>query len=165
MKLSDLKGKGVVKKIIEKYLLGVYVIRSGGSLLYSFKIDESINNDLICQFVAALSMFGEENVGKISSIMIKGLDVEMKIVAKHDLILVILFHAGMVQDYLEDEAEKGLDRFYKKFKTHLEKDKLNQALYERFDKDLWKIIQQYLVRIGVLREVIGVSTDLDFVIG
>ena len=71
--------------------------------------DPSLNVDLISQFVAALNMFGAESVGKIKRILIEGLNVEMNIVSKHDLIGTIFFRPNMVKDHLDQEATMALE--------------------------------------------------------
>jgi hypothetical protein len=71
----------------------------------------------------------------------------------------------MVQEYLEEESERLLDSFYQQFREPLEKGKINQAIYERFDRTTWEIVKDYLVRIGVIKDIVGLSTDLDFMVG
>lgn len=58
----------------------------------------------------------------------------------------------MVKNYLEEEAIKGLNLFYKNLKFHLNKKKSNQAIYESFDEEICHIITEYLRKIGVLKE-------------
>ncbi len=149
----------MVQKFLEKYLLAVGICRTGGALLYSFQIDRKINMNLISQFIAALAIFGQENLGKIDRVFIKGLDIEMSFVTKHDLIFTVLFRPGMVQDYLNEESEKGLDRFYSLFREPLEAKKTNMVLYEGFDPEMCLLIQQFLVRIGVL-ECVDCSLEI-----
>ncbi|UYP45736.1 hypothetical protein NEF87_002021 [Candidatus Lokiarchaeum ossiferum] len=140
----------LVEKLLKEYILALGICRSGGDLLYYVQIDKSINLELIAQFIAALSMFGEENLGKIERITLKGLEIEMSITTKNDLLFVVLFKPHMVQDYLDEEAEKGLDRFYALFKDNLDQNKTNRVLYESFDREMCLMIQNYLVRIGIL---------------
>ena len=155
----------IVKKIVTKYLLGVFISRTSGEMLYSFQISPSIRSELIAQFIAALAMFGEENMGKITRIMIKGLDVEMSIHSKHNLILAILFKPNMVQSDLNEQGERLIEQFYTQYKDPIEKGRSNQAIYQPFDKITWEIIKEYLVKIGVIKDIVGVSTDIDFLVG
>jgi hypothetical protein len=155
----------IIPKILKKYLLGIFISRAGGEMLYSFQVDESIRTELIAQFIAALAMFGEENMGKISRIMIQGLDVEMSILSRYNLILTVLFKPNMVQRYLDVEAEKAIEAFYAQFKEPLEKGRLNQSIYQKFDKTMWELIKEYLVHIGVIKDIIGISNDIDFMVG
>ena len=53
----------MVQKFLEKYILAIGICRAGGDLLYYFQVDPSLQMDLIAQFIAALSMFGEEKLG------------------------------------------------------------------------------------------------------
>jgi len=149
----------LVESHLKKYILAIGICRSGGDLLYSIQLDKSLNLDLITQFVSALSMFGEENLGKIERITIKGLEIEMSIVSKYDLIFLVLFKSDMVQDYLNEESEKGLDKFYQIFRTYVDQNKTNKALYYSFDTEMCLLIQEYLVRMGVL-ECIDCSLEI-----
>jgi len=149
----------LVENYLKKYILAIGICRSGGDLLYSVQFDKNLNLDLITQFISALSMFGEENLGMIERITMKGLEVEMSIYSKHDLIFLVLFKSDMVQDYLNEESEKGLDKFYQIFKSYIDRNKTNKALYDSFDTEMCLLIQDYLVRIGVL-ECIDCSLEI-----
>ena len=131
--------------------MGVFVARESGDILYSkrFRCGD-LNLDLMSNFLSALSMFGEENLGKIKRIAVEGLDVEMSVFAKHGLILVILYHPNMVQDYLDEEADLGLDRFYDEFKCFIKANINNQTIYQHFDNSMAEIIYKYLMRIKAL---------------
>ncbi|WP_457558925.1 hypothetical protein [Candidatus Harpocratesius sp.] len=142
----------IIKEILKKYVLGIVISRSSGDVLYNFQVDPGIRVDLISQFIAALALFGEENVGQINRIFIGGLNIELSIIQRNELILTTFFRPNMVKNYLEEEAIKGLDLFYKKFKIPLEQKKSNQAIYESFDEEICHIITEYLKKIGVLKE-------------
>ncbi|MHA2017545.1 MAG: hypothetical protein ACTSXY_04635, partial [Promethearchaeota archaeon] len=75
-----------IQKILNKYMLGVFIARKGGDILYSkqFQSDSTININLMSNFISALSMFGEENIGDIKRIFVEGLNITMNIVSKHD---------------------------------------------------------------------------------
>jgi hypothetical protein len=139
-----------VEELLRKYILALGISRMGGDMLYYIQIDKSLKLELIVQFIAALSMFGEENLGKIDKIIIKGLEIEMSILTRHNLIFFVMFKANMVQDYLTDESENCLDLFYHKYQPLLDQNKTNRALYEKFDREMCLCIQNYLVRIGIL---------------
>ena len=141
-----------VRKVVKKYMLGIFISESGGSILYPFQISPQIREDLVSSFISALAMFGEENVGKIRRVFIEGLDVEMSIYSKHDLILTVIFKPNMVQDHLDEEMEHTLDLFNEKYSKELKERKLNQALYRKFDSAMVKIITDYFLRIEVLKE-------------
>lgn len=141
-----------VQKILGKYMLGIFICRKGGDILFSYQIDPTLKIDLISNFIAALSMFGEENVGQIKRIFIEGLNVEMNIVSKHDLILVSFFRPNMVKDHLREESEKTLEKFYSIFKEQIEQGKTNLSIYLKFDDEMCQIVLGYLKRIGVFKE-------------
>ncbi|MHA1618803.1 MAG: glutaredoxin family protein [Promethearchaeota archaeon] len=149
----------LVEDLLRKYILALGISRVGGGLLYCIQIEKSLNLDLISQFIAALSMFGEENLGKIDRIMIKGLEIEMSIVTRHELVFFVLFKPQMVQDYLDEESERSLNIFYRKYRRYIDANRSNRALYEEFDKEMCLAIQNYLVRIGVL-ECVDCSLEI-----
>lgn len=140
----------IVENLLRQYILALGISRIGGDMLYCIQIDKSLKLDLISQFVAALSMFGEENLGKIDRIMIKGLEIEMSVVTRHELVFFTMFRPHMTQDYLDEESEKTLVKFYRKYKSLLDANRSNRALFEGFDSDMCLSIQEYLVRVGIL---------------
>ncbi|MHA1720159.1 MAG: hypothetical protein ACTSWX_13820 [Promethearchaeota archaeon] len=141
-----------IQKILNKYMLGVFIARKGGDILYSkqFQSDSTININLMSNFISALSMFGEENIGDIKRIFVEGLNITMNIVSKHDLILTILFRPDMTTDFLDEEIHKGLDMFYEEFSAQIENCRTNQAIYQKFDDKMAILIHSYLVRINAL---------------
>ncbi len=141
-----------VRKLVNEYLMGIFICKTGGTVLYSYQVDPSLNVNLISQFVAALNMFGSENVGNIKRIVIEGIDVEMSIVTKHDLIGTIFFRPNMVRDYLNAESLKALNMFHTQFETYISQNRSNQELYTKFDESICVLIHDYLIRVGVLDE-------------
>ena len=141
-----------IQRILDKYMLGIFIARKGGDILYSkqFQSDSTININLMSNFISALSMFGEENIGDIKRIFVEGLNITMNIVSKHDLILTILFRPDMTTDFLDEEIHKGLDMFYEEFSTQIENCRTNQAIYQKFDDKMAILIHSYLVRINAL---------------
>jgi len=144
----------LVKKIIKKFLLGIYISRSGGDILYRFQISKDMQPDLISQFISALSMFGEEKMGAIKRIIIEGLNVELSIVSKHDLICVIFFRPNMVSNYLAAEAELGLDKFAEMFAEPLKNHRTNTEIYEkRFDAVMFGLVRDYLQKVKIFPQL------------
>ena len=141
-----------IQKILTKYILGMFICKKGGDILFSYQIDPKLKIDLISNFIAALSMFGEENVGQIKRIFIEGLKIEMNIVTKYDIILVSFFRPNMIKDHIEDEAIKILDKFYALFKDPIDQGKTNLSIYQKFDVEMFNFILLYLTRIGVYKE-------------
>lgn len=141
-----------IKKILQRYLKGIFITRESGSLLYSWQIDSHFQLDLISQFIAALSMFGEEKIGHIRRILIEGLNIEIAVVSKHGLIITTVFKADMVKDHLNLEGERILDRFVEQFSAPLAENRSNQSIYQQFDAEFWNFIYQYLHRIGIIEK-------------
>lgn len=140
----------IVQKMLKRYILGIFISRSGGDVLYRFQVSPDIQADLISNFVAALAIFGEEKIGAIKRIIIEGLHVELSIVTKHDLICVTFFSPGVITDHLEKEAEEGLDKFAAMFAQPLKQKRNNTLIYEKFDDVMCHLIQEYLQRMKIL---------------
>ena len=122
------------------------------NFLFSYQIDSTLKIDLISNFIAALSMFGEENVGQIKRIFIEGLNVEMNIVSKYNLISVFFFRPNMVRNHLEEEAEILLDRFYEIFKEPIKQRKTNLEIYLKFEEELCLCVLDYLRKQGIYED-------------
>jgi len=142
----------LVQKKLKKYMLGIFICRNGGDILFSYQIDSTLKIDLISNFIAALSMFGEENVGQIKRIFIEGLNVEMNIVSKYNLISVFFFRPNMVRNHLEEEAEILLDRFYEIFKEPIKQRKTNLEIYLKFEEELCLCVLDYLRKQGIYED-------------
>lgn len=140
----------LIQRILNHYLLGIYISRtSTGDILYKKEFQLQQRFPLIANFISALAIFGEENLGQIKRIVVEGLDVEMVVISKHGLFLSILFHPNMVTDYLTEESGACLDQFYAQFKAPIEAGKTNQDLYAKFESEMNALIFRYLSRIGV----------------
>ncbi len=138
------------QKILNKYLIGIFVAREGGDILYSKAFQDDLKLPLMSNFIAALNMFGEENIGKIKRILIEGLNIEMNIVSKHGLILTMLFRPNMVKDHISKFYEIGLDLFYAEFQEQIDQKKTNQSIYATFDTKMDEILYEYLIHIDAL---------------
>ncbi len=141
-----------VNNVLKDYLMGIAISKTSGQVLYFIEIDPKIKINLFSQFLAALSMFGEENLGKINRINIEGLNVELALITKHDLIATYFFRPDMVEDYLYEEAEKCLDLFYSEFKDQIDNNRANQNIYEGFDEKMCYIIYEYMVRLNIIKK-------------
>ncbi len=97
---------------ISKLLKGIIICKETGIYLLDLILDTNINPLLLSSFVGALSLFGEENMGKIEEITIKGLDIQMIIVNKYNLTLIAIMDKEFVKHNIREEAEKSLDMFY-----------------------------------------------------
>jgi len=100
----------------------------------------------LSSFVGALSLFGQENMGKIEEITIKGLDIEMIIVNKYNLVLIAIMAKEFLKQDIRNEAEKALDMFYS-----LYKDKIGESCdvqeFESFKDTLYTQIEKYFNKI------------------
>ena len=137
--------------LLKKYIMGIVISTDTGNVLYHLQIDKSLKIDLYTQFIAALAMFGEE-IGKIRRILIEGINIQITIKKKQNLIITSFFRPNVVQDYLAEEAEIILDVFHTQYKTLIDKDRSNQDLYNAFDNKICGIIYDYMVRIKAINE-------------
>ena len=74
-----------IKSEVSRLLKGIVICKETGIYLLDLILDSEINPILLSSFVGALSLFGEENMGKIEEINIKGLDIQMVMVNKYNL--------------------------------------------------------------------------------
>jgi len=102
-----------------KIIRALVICKTSGQYLVDQIFDTKINPIMISSFVSALSMFGQENMGKIEEISVKGIDVELIIVSKHDLILIVLMDRHFYKDIIRKSGEKILDLFFAMFSNQL----------------------------------------------
>ena len=137
------KDNGEIDEIvISKYLKGMVICHKNGTYLLDLILDTEINPVLLSSFVGALALFGAENVGKIEEIIVKGLDIQMIIVNKYDLILVAILAKDFVKEDIRNEAEKALDMFYSLYKDCF-KDCIDISIFEPFKNLLREQIISY----------------------
>jgi len=148
--MSDLQC-AYVQDILKKKLIGLLSSRDSGDVLYFLRIDDSLRIELFSNFIAAISMFGDE-VGKFKRMFIEGINYEINIIFKHGLIITIFFPPNTNENRDLDLFEQTLDLFYDQFKTYLQQGKCNQAIYERFDNIMCQIIRKFLIKLGIIKE-------------
>jgi len=115
---------------------------------------------LLSSFVGALGLFGE-NLGRIEEINIKGLDVEMIIVYKYNLIFVAILDKEFLKYDIREEAEKSLDMFYSLYRREIEENCNEVSQFTSFKNILFTQIEEYFNRIKEKSEVknFGFFTD------
>lgn len=79
--------------------------------------------------------------------MIKGLNLDLIIVNKYDLVLVIIIDKAFTRTYLRDIAEKTLDMFYILYEKDI-KDFLITDVFDSYKKILFLQIDDYLEKIA-----------------
>ena len=109
-------------------------------------LDSKINPILLSSFVGALRLFGD-NLGRIEEINIKGLDVDMIIVYKYNLIFVAILEKEFVRRDLRREAEKALDMFYLMYRSEINENCIDISQFRSFKDVLSKQIEEYFERI------------------
>jgi hypothetical protein len=100
---------------------------------------------LLSSFVGALSLFGKDNLGKIEEISVTGLDVDMIIVTKYDLIFIAIFAKEFAKNIQEmrKEIEKALDMFYSSYLEEI-KSGIDVSVFDGFKAILQMQIEDYL---------------------
>ncbi len=109
-------------------------------------LDTNINPVLLSSFVGALRLFGD-NLGQIEEINIKGIDVEMIIIYKYNLILVIIIDKSFMKQDIREEAEQALDVFYTLYTKEINEEVIEVSQFHSFKDILSTQIEQYFSRI------------------
>ena len=109
-------------------------------------MDTKIDPVLLSSFVGALRLFGD-NLGQIEEINIKGLDVEMVIVYKYNLIFVAILDKEFIKHNIREEAEKSLDMFYSLYRREIEENSMEVSQFTSFKNILLTQIEEYFNRI------------------
>jgi len=130
----------------ESLLKGIVICKESGEYLLDLILDAKINPVLLSSFVGALRLFGD-NLGEIKEINIKGLDVNMIIVYKYNLIFVAIMDKTLVKHDIREEAEKALDMFYTLYRTEINRNCIDVSQFEYFKKLLSKQIEVYSKKI------------------
>ena len=133
-----------IKNIIKQYnlLKGIVICKESGEYLLDLILDTHIDPVLLSSFVGALRLFGD-NLGEIEEINIKGLDVNMIIVYKYNLIFVAIMDKSFKKDNIRDEAIKALDMFYTLYRVEISQDCIDLMQFESFKKILIQQIEEY----------------------
>ena len=97
-------------------------------------------------FVGALRLFGD-NLGQIEEINIKGLDVQMVIVYKYNLIFVAILDKEFIKHNIREEAEKSLDMFYSLYRREIEENSIEVSQFSSFKNILLTQVEEYFNRI------------------
>lgn len=121
----------------------IVICRTSGEYLLDLILDSEINPLLLSSFIGALSLFGKENMGKIEELNIKGLDLEMIVVSKYDLIFIAIIDKQYVRELVREEAEKALEMFYLLYKDEIQ-DSVDTSIFDSFKKILILQIKEYL---------------------
>ena len=153
------------EKILNKYLLGIFISRNtDGKLLYSWKIDPNFEIDLAANFVHALAMFGDSV--EYRRVFIEGINIEMNLYAKDNLQICIFFQPHMVKDHLEVEGKEALGLFIDLFGEKINHSPIREEEFFSFDGVMFQFIQDYLIRLGILRETTDpTGTNVQLVLG
>jgi hypothetical protein len=122
------------------------ICKESGEYLLDLILDTKIDPVLLSSFVGALRLFGN-NLGELEEINIKGLDVDMIIVYKYNLIFVAILDKEFLKHNIRKEAEKSLDMFYTLYRTEINNDNYEISQFESFKNILAKQIEEYFIKL------------------
>lgn len=126
----------------KRFLVHAFIISdNNGRFLVDIVRNPKIETEHLSSFIGALKIFGEETLGKIRDIQINGLDINLMIVAKYNLISIVILDSDLPELNMRDGCEKILDAFNKFFKDKVEN--WNGALEEFRD---FRILMDGLVQ-------------------
>ena len=119
--------------------------KEDGTYLIDLILDSDINPVLLSSFVGALSLFGKDNLGKIEEISITGLEIDMIIVTKYNLILIAILAKEFAKNigFLRSEIEKALDIFYSSYQEEIA-NAVDVSVFDDFQQILKMQIEDYL---------------------
>ncbi len=100
----------------QKILIHALIIADhNGRFLVDVVRNQKLKTDYLSGFIAALKMFGEETLGRIKDISINGLDIDMIIVTKYNLIMIAVMDSEVPLLDFREGCARALDVFYKIF--------------------------------------------------
>lgn len=134
---------------VTNIIKGIVICRELGDFLVDLIVDEKINSILLSSFISAISILGKENMGKITDISIKGLDVDIVVAYKYDLILIAFLSKGYATYGLRDKTEEALEMFYSTYHSEIDSKKLIDINeFDDFKKILFLQLKKYLESIN-----------------
>jgi hypothetical protein len=152
--------KTMIQKILKKYLKGIAICTINGDVLYKQNFGNPFSSEFIRNLVATLKSLGTERIGLIKKIVIQGLKLEIGVYTYDKLAMIVIFNPEMVQDYLDEEAMKGLETFYEMYKSKIDENDLHRDNFRDFDINMLETVLNYLVRIKMLDGKVGLTTDV-----
>ena len=138
-----------------KIIRSMILCKASGIYLVDIILDSDINPMMIASFVSALAMFGKESMGQIEEISVKGLDVELIIVSKHNLILIALMDRHFAKDIIREHGEKILDLFFAMHGRDLDDEIADYSKFNDFKPVLYSEAQACLDKMKMLEEKRG----------
>jgi hypothetical protein len=139
-------GKLTISTEEYKLVKGIVICKESGEYLLDLILDSKIDPVLLSSFVGALGLFGN-NLGEIEEINIQGLDVDMIIVYKYNLIFVAILDKEFLKHDIREEAEKSLDMFYTLYRSEINNDASEVSQFESFKNILSKQIEEYFLKL------------------
>jgi len=102
-----------------KIIKCVIICNKTGTYLVGQTFDPKLNGMMLSSFISAVSMFGNECMGSLDEISIKGLDIDMIVIQKYDLVLIAVMDKGFCDDVIKNRAEDLLDAFFLAYRDEL----------------------------------------------
>lgn len=127
-----------------KMIRAVVICKWTGEYLVDLILDECLNPVLLSGFVSALSMFGNASLGEIEDISINGLDVDMIIVTKGDLIMVVVMDKSFLKNSMREEAVNLLEAFHTLYFDDIQHNSWNVDVFKEFKN----VIMSHMHQVG-----------------
>ena len=128
----------------------VLIARKDGLVLTQAIVDKtgcSIQPDLLGGFIAALQVFGEENLGHLEMINLIGLELELMVTTYKELILIAIFDSKMPKIDIRGEATQALVSFYQQYFSAFQTTTVDLKVFNEFELILETQINDYCQKI------------------
>ena len=142
----------------ERLLVHALIISdNNGQFLCELVRNNKLDPAHLSGFISALKMFGEETLGKIRDISINGLDIEMLIISKYDLVFIALMDSNVPHLNFREGCERALDVFYRIFHDKLKDWDGSLKPFKDFKELLEGQVQRYFDEIEKIKKSVSHS--------
>lgn len=138
----------------ENLLIHALIISdSQGRFLVDLIRNKKLDTAQLSGFIAAFKMFGEETLGNIKAISIEGLDIDMLVVSKYNLIFIAIMNAycSKITDFRKG-CQKALEAFYRGYKEKIDDWDGDLRQFREFRGILKEQVQKYLSKLKEFKQ-------------
>lgn len=125
---------------------------SGVVLFEHWGSSVEVQPPLLAAFVAALSQIGGENLGRIDEIRVRGEQLDMIVVTRHELALIALLDPDLPNVGVREEAQAALDHFHAQYHDVLASWDGRQDTFEEFREQIRSQIDDYVEKVKRSKE-------------
>lgn len=128
----------------KRLLVHAFIISdSNGRFFVQIIRNPEIDETRLSGFVGALKLFGEETLGKIKDIKITGLDINLLVVSKYNLVSIIILDSDLPEFNMREGCEKLLDTFYTHYVDVIKDWNGSLAPFKEFKTLMEELIQHF----------------------